>query len=295
VATAEQTATVANIRNVLIATDFSRQSSEILRVGMSFCRAHAARPVILYVLSSKEFALAGFEAYAAARDAAERDLHAVKEQMHCLYGYEHGKDYELLLNEGDVAGCVFDVARDKHIDLIVVGTHGRSGLSKALLGSVAETIFRHSEIPVLTVGPSARHLPPSGPKCLLVPVDFTPVSQHSVAYGCALARKYEAELVLMHVIAEPPTHGAMADLECLKHGVEQRLAEFVPCEAKPGTVRLIVEYGTVVPKILEKAYELKSDLMVLGAHEYPHLRDQLRRKPAYELVREAPCPVLTVR
>jgi nucleotide-binding universal stress UspA family protein len=129
----------------------------------------------------------------------------------------------------------------------------------------------------------------------LVPVDFTPVSQHSVAYACALARQYEAQLVLMHVIAHPPTHGAMADLECVKYGMEQRLAEFVPCEAKPGPVRLIVECGTVVPTILEKAYELKSDLMVLGAHEYPHLRDQLRRKPAYELVREAPCPVLTVR
>jgi nucleotide-binding universal stress UspA family protein len=294
-ATAEHTTIAISIRNVLIATDFSRQSSDILHAGMSFCQARSARALILYVLPNDQFALAGPEAYAAARDAVQRDLEALECEMRSEYGYERGKDYELLMGEGDVPESVLECAREKHIDLIAVGTHGRTGLSKALLGSVAESIFRHSEIPVLTVGPSARHLPSSGPRRVLVPIDFTAVSQHSASYACALARDYQAELVLIHVIGDVPTRGALADFDVLNHGVEQRLAEFVPCDAKPGHLKFIVECGSPVPTILKTAFELKPDLMVLGAHEYPHLRDQFRRKPAYELVCGAPCPVLTVR
>jgi len=294
-ATAQQSVTAISIRNVLIATDFSRLSTDILHAGMSFCQTRAARAFILYVLPQDQFALAGFEAYAAARDAAQRDLHDLELHMRSKYGYQPGKDYELLMNEGDVANCIFECAREKHIDLIVVGTHGRTGLSKALLGSVAESIFRRSQVPVLTVGPNARHLPASGPKRLLVPIDFTDVSQHCATYACALAREHQAELVLMHVVNKVPTRGAMADVECLKRGVQQSLSEFIYCEAKPPSLRFIAECGDVVPTILRTAYELKPDLMVVGAHEYPRLLDQLRRKPAYELVSEAPCPVLTVR
>jgi len=294
-ATAQQSTTAISIRNVLIATDFSRTSSEILHAGMSFCQARAARAFILYVLPRDQFALAGFEAYAAARDATQRDLDALKQQIHSEYGFEPGQDYELLMSEGDVTECVFEVAREKHIDLIVLGTHGRTGISKALLGSVAESIFRHSDVPVLTVGPSARHLPPSGPKRLLVPIDFTEVSQHAAAYACALAREHQAELVLMHVVDKVPTRGAMADKECLIRSVKQSLSEFIYCEAKPQSVKFIAECGNTVPTIVRAAYELKPDLMVLGAHEYPHVLDQFRRKPAYELVCESPCPVLTVR
>jgi nucleotide-binding universal stress UspA family protein len=293
-ATAEHTTTAISIRNVLIATDFSRQGSGIIDAGMNFCQAYGARASILYVLPNREFALAGFEAYAAARDAAERDLHELQERLQRC-SYEPGKDYEVLMSEGDVPDNILRCARERHIDLIVVGTHGRSGLSKALLGSVAESIFRHSEVPVLTIGPNARHMPGCGPKRILVPVDFTAVSQHSAAYACALACEHEAELVLMHVIGDPPARGALTDLDVLKHGVEQRLAEFVPCDAKPGHLKFTVECGSPVPTILKIAFELKPDLMVLGAHEYPHLRDQFRRKPAYELVCGAPCPVLTVR
>ena len=294
-ATAEQTKTGVSIRNVLIATDFSRHSSNILHAGMSFCHVQGARPFIVYVLPVDQFALAGPEAYAAARDAVQRDLQDLEHKMRAEYGYERGEDYELLMCEGDVAESVLECAREKHIDLIAVGTHGRTGLSKALLGSVAESIFRHSEIPVLTVGPSARHLPPAGPKRLLVPIDFTAVAQHSASYACALAREHQAELVLMHVIRDVPARGAMADIECLKRGVEKNMAELIQCEAKPGVVKFMAECGSVVPTILKAAYELKPDLMVLGAHEYPHLLDQFRRKPAYELVCESPCPVLTVR
>jgi nucleotide-binding universal stress UspA family protein len=87
----------------------------------------------------------------------------------------------------------------------------------------------------------------------------------------------------------------MAELECLKHTVEQSLVEIISCEEKPKRVRVMTQVGKIVPTVLNAASELQADLLVLGVHTYPRLLDHLRLQNAYELVRQAPCPVLTVR
>ncbi len=293
-ATAELHATATSVRNVLIATDLSKQSDEILRAGMDLRGAYGAHATILYVLPRDEYVIAGFEAYAAARDAARRDLTELEEKLSSQHGCVRGKHYEVLIAEGDVAECIFECASERHIDMIVLGTHGRSGFSKAIVGSVAERIFRRAEVPVLTVGPWARRSLLSAPKRLLAPIDFTAATQHSAKYACALARQRQSELVLLHVIDDVPK-GATADLEGLKHTVEQSLAELISCEEKPQQVRVVTRVGKIVATVLTVASELDADLLVLGVHTYPRLLDHLRMQNAYELVRQAPCPVLTVR
>jgi nucleotide-binding universal stress UspA family protein len=218
----------------------------------------------------------------------------LEEKLSTKYACPRG-DYEVLMADGNVTECIFECVTQRNIDLIVLGTHGRSGFSKAFVGSVAERVFRNAEVPVLTIGPNAHTSLLYGPKRLLAPIDFTTETQHSAKYACALAREHDAELVLLHVIAEVPRGGAMADFACLKHTVEQSLAELISCEDKPKQVRVVVKVGKVVPTVLNAAAELDTDLLVLGVHTYPRLLDQLRLLNAYELVRQAPCPVLTVR
>ena len=293
-ATAQLHATGAAVRNLLIATDLSKQSSEVLRAGMDLRHAYGAHATILYVLPRNEYVIAGFEAYAAARDVARRDLAELEANLSTKYGCSRGEDYEVLISEGEVAECIFECGRQKHIDLIVLGTHGRRGFSKAIVGSVAERIFRNAEIPVLTIGPFAHNSALAHPKRLLVPIDFTAATQRAAKYACALAREHQSELVLLHVIDEAPK-GAMADLECLKHTVEQSLIELISCEEKPQQIRAITKVGKIVPSVLDAASEVDADLLVLGVHTYPKLLDHLRLQNAYELVRQAPCPVLTVR
>jgi nucleotide-binding universal stress UspA family protein len=293
-ATAQLTQSGVNIRNVLIATDFSRKSSEVIRVGMDLCRVYGAHAYILNVLARDEFLLAGFEAYVAAREATRRDLLDLECALRSQHLSQEGKDYELLMREGDVADGILDCARQRQADLIVIGTHGRSGLRKAFLGSVAERIFRHSNIPVLTVGPNAHLTNAFAPKRLLVPVDFTPASQLSAKWACALAHEHQAELVLLHVIGKADVEG-VADKECLQRSVEQSLAEMVYCDAEPGRTRFMVQTGQVINQVIDAALQVHPDLMVLGVHEYPGLLNRLRWQTAYELVRQSPCPVLTVR
>jgi len=293
-ATAQLQSTGITVRNVLIATDLSRQSEDILHAGMDLRSAYGAHATILYVLPRDEYILAGFEAFASARDAARRDLVELEEKLSTKYACPRG-NYEVLMADGNVTECIFECVTQRNIDLIVLGTHGRSGFSKAFVGSVAERVFRNAEVPVLTIGPSAHSSLLSVPKRLLAPIDFTTETQHSAKYACALAREHDAELVLLHVIAEVPRGGAMADFACLKHTVEQSLAELISCEEKPKQVRVVVKVGKVVPTVLNAAAELDTDLLVMGVHTYPRLLDHLRLLNAYELVRQAPCPVLTVR
>ena len=293
-ATAQLHTTSVAVRNVLIATDLSRQSDEVLRAGMDLRYAYGAHATVLYVLPRDEYVLAGFEAYAAARDAARRDLVELERKLCARYPHVPREEYEVLIAEGDVAECIFECVSERHIDMIVLGTHGRRGLSKAFVGSVAERIFRHSEVPVLTIGPFAHGSLLAHPKRLLVPIDFTAATQHSAKYACALAHEHQSELVLLHVIEEVPK-GTMADFECLKRTMEQCLVELISCEEKPKQVRVVTQVGKVVPTVLNAVSDFDADMLVLGVHTYPRLLDHLRMQNAYELVRQAPCPVLTVR
>jgi nucleotide-binding universal stress UspA family protein len=293
-ATAQLHSTGTAVRNVLIATDLSKQTDQVLSAGMDLRNAYGAHATILYVLPRDEYVLAGFEAFAAARDAARRELAELQAKASTRYKCVPGEDYDVLMAEGDVAECIFECARERHIDLIVLGTHGRKGLTKAIVGSVAERVFRHSEVPVLTIGPYAHNSVLAHPKRILAPIDFTAATQHSAKYACRLAREHQAELGLLHVMQDVP-RGAMAELECLKRTLEESLLELISCEEKPKQVRVMVQVGKVVPTVLDAVSDLEADMLVLGVHVYPRLLDQLRLQRAYELVRQAPCPVVTVR
>src|SRR5580704_7884055 len=104
-ATAQLHATSAAVRNVLIATDLSKQSEEVLRAGMNLRSAYGAHATVLYVLPRDEYVIAGFEAFAAARDVARRDLAELEAKLSTKYACARGADYEVLISEGEVSEC----------------------------------------------------------------------------------------------------------------------------------------------------------------------------------------------
>src|SRR5580704_11695040 len=197
---AQVTPNAVGIHNLLIAIDFSRCSNLVLQHGLALAKEYNANAQVVFVLPTNEFLVAGPDAFVAARDAACRDLNELKTELKVAYGYEEGKDYHLFLLEGDVAQCVLDFADKKHIDLIVLGTHGRGGLGKALMGSVAEKVFRRSPVPVLTLGPHLRRVTRDhSPRNILVAADLTPASALAARYAARLAAENHAKLTLLHV------------------------------------------------------------------------------------------------
>ncbi len=204
-ATAQLTPVGVGIRNVLIATDFSQFSDRALRFGLELARSFGAEAYVVSVVQQDAVMLAGPEAYVAARDATYRDLLGLKEELKKKHSYLEGEDYHLLMLEGEAAQAVLDFARERKIDLIVVGTHGRGGLGKMVLGSVAERIFRQSPVPVLTIGPHVHGAPGKGaPGNILVPVDFGPATGAAARYAASMAKEHNAKLTMLHVIERWP-------------------------------------------------------------------------------------------
>ena len=294
-ATASLNASGVGIHNVLIATDFSHTSAAALDYGLNFAHRYSAHSEIVYVLPTDEYALAGFEALTAAKDAARRDLLDLKAKMRRSHALEEDVDYRISMLEGSAADCLLQWGREKRIDLIVVGTHGRGGMGKIILGSVAEKIFRHSSVPVLTIGPHIRR-----PRDIttahhfLAPCDLTPRSHPAVQFACSLAREHNSKLTVLHVI-EHANGGMKLDPERVKQGIKEELAQIVGKHAEGVDVRYRIDIGKISATILDVATETDADLIVLGVRPSSGLIDRFMWPIAYELVREATCPVLTVR
>ncbi len=294
-ATAQLTPIRVSIRNVLIATDFSHCSNPAFHFGLQLSQAYNATAHIVFVLPNDPYLLAGPEAYVAARDAARRDLHDLEAQMKRAHGEPSHDNYHLYLLEGDVATAILNFSREKEIDLIVLGTHGRGNLQKALLGSVAESVFRHSPVPVLTLGPSVCRAAGTGaPRTILVAADFTPASRRAVQFATALARERKSNLTLLHVLG-PKQWQHLPDRAAAEQGIEKRLMELVEHEGDGLHCSVRVAAGPITQRILEVAKEEAADLLVLGVRPSGGVLDRLVIPHAYEIVRESPCPVLTLR
>ncbi len=294
-ATAQLTPVGLGIHNVLIATDFSRCSNLALSFGLELAHGYRANAYVASVLPTDQFMVAGPEAYEAAKDAARRDLLELKQELRRKHSYIEGEDYHLFLLEGEVAESILDFARQKQIDVIVVGTHGRGGLGRALMGSVAEQVFRKSPVPVLTFGPHLQRIARAGtPRSILVPVDFTPASTRAARYAVAMAKEHSAALTLLHVIERWPSQ-AQADRARVMQSLREKVEDLVREEAKGLRCNVRIEVGRVVDTILYTADSTEADLVVLGVRPRTGLLNRLMWPHAYEIVREAACPVLTVR
>jgi nucleotide-binding universal stress UspA family protein len=196
--------------------------------------------------------------------------------------------FQTRVSHGDVWGELSAIIRDETIDLIVVGTHGRTGISKVVLGSVAEKIFRHAPCPVLTVGPNVCGEPQSvvDVHSILYPTDFSPDSQAALAYAVSLAREHQARLYLLHVVA--------ADTDADEDSLVRQLRSLVPPDAGLACEpRAFVQSGVAAQAILDLSEELAVDLIVLGPKRRSGLPGTMAT--AYRVATQAICPVLTVR
>lgn len=282
---------MVTVENILLATDFSKQSSVTVPFALSIAHKYGSKIFAAHVLPPPPL---GNLPTLEVRSLSAQGLREAREKIKVLAHALGSVPNEELLRKGEVWGELSAILEEKKIDLIVLGTHGRAGVSKLLMGSVAETILRQSPCPVLTVGPNVSAEPGSVADIhtILCPIDFTPDSLAAVPYAISLAQEHRARLYLMHVSPGPvfgPEETSLAN----------RLRELVPPEAKLWCEpKVMVESGEPADKILEEAEELGIDVIVLGIRPVSTLagtRTHLGMATAYRIVSRAICPVLSVR
>jgi nucleotide-binding universal stress UspA family protein len=190
------------------------------------------------------------------------------------------------------------------VDLVVIGSHGRSGVSRVLLGSVAERVLRQAPCPTMIVPARAHDVVPEEPirfRTILCPVDFSDNSLLAAEYAITLAEEADAQLRLLHVVSTPPELDELqSSLQHVRSLVYtdrlRRLDDLIPAEAPSYcSVLSAVRTGVVHREILAAATEHSSDLIVLGAHGRGRLDAMVFGSNAARVARAAHCPVLVVR
>ncbi len=163
-----------------------------------------------------------------------------------------------------------------------MGTHGRSGVNRLMLGSVAERVLRESEIPVLTVrGDAAAAVTP--PKTILCPVNNTPAAREALSMAAHLARCFDGNILALHV-KEGRAGQGIGDL-----------CAWVPDEIRSHcTIKELTREGDAAEEIVSLAKETPCDLLVIGARHRRFFDSTVLGSTTARVVRHAPCPVLTV-
>jgi nucleotide-binding universal stress UspA family protein len=302
--------TALSVKNVLFATDFSATSEAALPYATAICRHFGSMLHTAHVLSDASILMMTGGVDYVSLSTIYEDAHTeAREKLDQISGRLEGIPYRNYVRHGQVWENLAGIVQDEEIDLIVLGTHGRTGLGKLLLGSVAEDILRHAPCPVLTVGPkvSGRAKLPEfqGRGRDLAPLEWelrqilfaTNFAQNSALIAqeaISLAEEFRARLTLLHVIEDYTQLGSRPGP--IEDGI-RRLHDLIPSDAAlqyaPET---LLEFGSAPDLILKAAAEREADMIVLGARASAEVgTTHLPWSTAHHVIAQANCPVLTIR
>lgn len=294
---------MSNISHILCPVDFSEFSHRALDHAIAMARWYKARLTLLHVFVN----MGAVDLPPIVLGDAERER--LLGEMRRFAGPPADLSIDSLIREApDIHREILLQIDVLHADLLVIGSHGRTGFEKLLLGSVTEKVIRKATCPVMVVPRSALHPERSDPariSRILCPVDFSEGSLAALTYALSLARETKARVTVMHAIeippelAEDPLSPAF-DIDAIHAGARanrlQRLRHLVPDSARAYcTVETIVAEGAAYSEILKVAAAQDTDLIVMGVRGRGAIDLLVYGSNTVRVTRAATCPVLAVR
>jgi len=283
------------LKTILFTTDFSEASAAALPYVQGLAKWFGAKVVIAHATSAVAPLALPMEPIPMEMDF---DWDQAKRRLDAFIHSDPvpGAQCEAALCRGDLWSSIPELIRKYDVDLVVLGTHGREGVKKIVLGSGAEQIFRRADCPVLTIGPRAlqRDVAFESWKHVLFATDFSEGSLHALPYALSIAEENQAQLTLAHFVALVP----MQRQEMVEEQARKRLRALLPEEsANWCTPECVVRFEFPSDGILRLAEQRGADVIVMGVHKTnaPRAAAHMPWAIAYEIVCHAHCPVLTVR
>lgn len=292
------------IREILWPTDLSEGAEAALAEAVAWCRRHGARLHVLHVAIFDELNPFDPAHHLGDHAALWEGLRAsVEKEVHGALARVGALDLEVRTStvKGNRPTDVI-LEHAAGADLIVMGTHGRTGLRSLLIGSVTERVVRESERPVLVVRRRDPNRPPLPPSRVLVPIDFSPAAAPAVRVAREISELSRGSLALLHVIEDVivpdfyfPAAPMWFDYPELRKTAETRLLDtFTAAGGPPVPVEYRVMPGRAVLDIPRYAVEWRADLIVLPTHGLGGIDRLLLGSTADKVLRRASCPVLVL-
>lgn len=280
------------IETILCPTDLSEASVQSVPMATYFARLHGAdlhlvHVHLLHAMSPAEEDLP-FPGEEEARAALEASAGGIQWNQ-VVHRIERGIN---------AAPTIVDYAAENDVDLIVMGSHGRRGFRRLILGSVTAEVVRYAKRPVLVVRHEAGTDPPHEVDRIIVPVDFSPATGEALALAAELAATLEVPIDLLHAI-EPIPYVQMAypvavDDEEFKTHAQRRLDEIVQELDTSAEIRTSIAVGPADQAVADTASRTSSPIVVMASHGHSGLARVLLGSTTERLLRNAPCPVLVV-
>jgi nucleotide-binding universal stress UspA family protein len=292
-----------DIKFILCPVDFSEFSVRAYGHAQSLAGHYGAKLVVQHVVELWRHPSLGYATSVELYEQYCKDLRTCAEEQlrdFVKQNGESGSQPELIVQQGVAPDLILSFAQAQKADLIVMGSHGRRGYERLMLGSVTDRVIRRASCPVLAVCQPhnaktvvdksgwAHHL-----NRILFCTDFSENSERALAYAVSVAAEYDAELTLMHVlekVTSPMKYGAAVER------ATERLNELIPAKTrKTFKLKTAVRIGKPYAQIIQFTIEGQFDLVIMGVQGRGNLDVAVFGSTTYRVLQLGPCPVLAVR
>jgi nucleotide-binding universal stress UspA family protein len=298
---------MVDIRRILVPVDFSDPSREALRQAAALAQWYHAHVTVIHAVSPL-FVSGPLAMVPAATSAVGISDYAIAHLENQLRDWAAAAEIpptscDIAVELGDPASLIIAASERFTSGLIVLGTHGRSGFERFVLGSVAEKVVHRAACPVLTVPPRSTGRAVIPFRRVLCAVDFSPESDAAVHYALSLAWEADASITLLHVVDWPEEADAVAERDPAvafmrdrrEEAGRKQLETLVTAERVALWVTSRIDHGKAHERIVAVALEKQADLIVMGAHSRNLFERGFIGSTTNQVLRRAACPVLTIR
>jgi nucleotide-binding universal stress UspA family protein len=283
-------------KTIVVAFDGSEYSRASLKESSNWIKKHGGKVIMVHAVYFDE------EEFIIAPEQREKRFEIGKKvcyQTRETISSEFDIDVESLVCEGEPSDVIIDIAAGKKADLIAMGTYGRKGLKRLVMGSVTSKVIVNSPCDVLVVKKPCSECT-GAYKSILVPFDGSQFSKKAIERACELSRMDNAEITVLYVI---PRYEEMVEFfktESIKQNLYQEARKIID-EAKKiavssgVSISTTIQEGQVAEKIIETANALKNDLMIMGSYGWRGVNKAIMGSTTERVIMNASCPVLVVR
>lgn len=293
------------INRILCATDFSSLSEPVVSYGITLAKELNANLIICHVVDFPTVSMYG-EAVLEPIDHQNRFMEYARAEIDRL-ATGSSVEYHALVAVGNTTDEIAHLVDEQKVDLVIVATHGRSGLKRFFLGSVTERLIRTLPCPLLVLRAETEDSVTGFQKFpfkrILVGCDFSSDSDLAFEHSLNLAQEFQSELHLVHVV-EPSGYKDLFNMasdqgegfkQDLYDMINAKLKSMVPQDAMNWlTLQTHLLVGRPYEEIIRYAELNNIDLIAMGIRGRGMVEDLLVGSTTDRVIRRAPCPVLSV-
>lgn len=290
------------LKLIVCPVDFSEFSVKAYRHALSVAEHYRAKLLALHVVELYRHPSLGFAVSPSLYDqTCDALCENGRQQLHDFVNKHTDKEIQLqmVVTTGMAADAILSAAQAHDAGGIVMGTHGRRGFDRLMLGSVTDRVMRTAPCPVLVVGKSPHESAATGEEQgrihrlihILVCADFSRDSEQALKYALSAREEYDAELTLLHVL-EGPTSKIGKETES---AVTEKLNQLIPADArKSHKFKTAVRVGKPYQQIVEFAQQTQADMVAMGVRGRGALDVAVFGSTTYRVMQLGTCPVLVV-